>query len=268
MKNISVAVAGLGTIGRAVVQSLVDGMPGLTLSAVAVGDRIKAQSWLREHGVSCPIVDLDEIPGVADLVVECAPAAFFRSICLPMLEVGKRAMVLSSGAILSMPDLVETARKSGGQIIIPTGGLLGLDAVTAAAEGTIHSVQIVTRKSPGGLQDAPYLVLQGVSVANLTEAKRVFAGTAREAAQGFPANLNVAAALSLAGIGPDRTMVEIWADPNVTRNCHDIEVESDSASFSLSIESVPSENPKTGQIAIYSVIAALRKLQSPLRVGT
>jgi aspartate dehydrogenase len=96
----------------------------------------------------------------------------------------------------------------------------------------------------------------------------VFAGTAREGAAGFPANVNVAAALSLAGIGPDRTMMEIWADPFLSRNCHTIEVDSDSARFTLSIENVPSENPKTGRITALSVLAALRKLHTPLRVGT
>ena len=102
----------------------------------------------------------------------------------------------------------------------------------------------------------------------LTEAKRIFAGTAREAAAGFPANLNVVAALSLAGIGPDRTMIEIWADPALRRNCHTIVVEADSASFSMSIENVPSDNPKTGRITALSALAALRKLTAPLRVGT
>src|SRR5262249_47559450 len=156
----------------------------------------------------------------------------------------------------------------GGQIIVPTGALLGLDAVAAAAEGTIHSVRMVTRKPPKGLAGAPYLVANGISVAGLSEAKRVFAGNAREAAAGFPANVNVVAALALAGIGPDRTMIEIWADPAVERNCHTIEVDADSAKFSLSIENIPSENPRTGRITALSVIAALRKLHAPIRVGT
>jgi aspartate dehydrogenase len=80
--------------------------------------------------------------------------------------------------------------------------------------------------------------------------------------------VNVVAALSLAGIGPDRTMIDIWADPSVTRNCHVIDVESDSARFSLSIENIPSDNPKTGKIVALSVLAALRKLSAPLRIGT
>jgi aspartate dehydrogenase len=185
-----------------------------------------------------------------------------------MLSAGKRVMVLSAGALLPRPELIELAKSHGGQIIVPTGALLGLDAVTAAAEGVIHSVRMTTRKPPKGLAGAPYLLANNISVEGLTEAKRVFAGSAREAAAGFPANVNVVAALSLAGIGPDRTTIEIWADPGVTRNCHAIEVDADSAKFSLAIENVPSENPRTGRITALSVLAALRKLHAPLRVGT
>ena len=136
-------------------------------------------------------------------------------------------MVLSCGALLPRPELLELAKAHGGRIIVPTGGLLGLDAVAAAAEGTIHSVRMTTRKPPNGLAGAPHLVKNGISVEGLNEAKLVFTGTARDAAAGFPANVNVVAALALAGIGPDRTMIDIWADPTKTRNCHVIEVDAD-----------------------------------------
>jgi aspartate dehydrogenase len=185
-----------------------------------------------------------------------------------MLEAGKKVMVLSAGALLPRPDLVDLAKARGGQIIVPTGALLGLDAVTAAAEGEIQSVRMTTRKPPKGLAGAAYLVANKISIEGLNGPKRVFSGTAREAAAGFPENVNVVAALSLAGIGPDRVMIDIWADPGIARNCHQIEVEADSARFSFSIENVPSENPKTGRITALSVIAALRKLHAPLRVGT
>ena len=189
-------------------------------------------------------------------------------ICRPMLTAGKQVMVLSCGALLPRPELIELARAHGGRILVPTGGLLGLDAVAAAAEGHIRSVRMITRKPPNGLAGAPYLVANKISVDGLNEAKRVFSGSAREAAAGFPANVNVVAALALAGIGPDRTMIDIWADPHVERNCHTIEVDADSARFTLSIENVPSENPKTGRIVALSVLADLRKLHAPLRVGT
>ncbi len=268
MPSTRVAIAGLGAIGRALARRLADGVPGLTLAGVAVRDRAKAQAWIAEQGIDCPILPLAALPDHADLAVEAAPAAIIEDICRPMLEAGKKVMVLSAGALLPRPHLIDLARERGGQIIVPTGALLGLDAVTAAAEGRIQSVRMTTRKPPKGLVGAPYLEANGISVDGLTEPKLVFSGTAREAAAGFPANVNVAAALSLAGIGPDRTTIEIWADPGVTRNCHAIEVDADSARFSLAIENIPSENPKTGRITALSALAALRKLHAPLRIGT
>jgi aspartate dehydrogenase len=263
-----VAIAGLGAIGRVLARKLADGMPGLALACAAARDRAKAQAWLDGERIRCPLIEPEAFPGEADLAIECAGASALERICRPMLEAGKRVMVLSAGALLPRPELVELAKMRGGQIIVPTGALVGLDAVTAAAEGQIHSVRMITRKPPHSLSGAPYLEANGISVEGLNAAKRVFAGTARQAAAGFPANVNVAAALSLAGIGPDRTLMEIWADPSVDRNCHTIEVDSDSARLTLSIENVPSENPRTGRITALSVLAALRKLEAPLRVGT
>jgi aspartate dehydrogenase len=263
-----VAIAGLGAIGRAVARRLADGMPGLVLAGVAARDAGRAQLWLQAQNIDCPVVDLDALAQHADLAIECAPGQILDQICRPMLLAGKQVMVLSAGALLPRPDLIELAKAHGGQIIVPTGALLGLDAVAAAAEGSIHSVRMITKKPPRGLVGAPYLVANQISLDGLNEAKRVFVGTAREAAAGFPANVNVVAALALAGIGPDRTTIEIWADPALERNCHTIEVDSDSARFALSIENIPSENPKTGKITALSVIAALRKLHAPIRVGT
>jgi aspartate dehydrogenase len=268
MAGIRVAIAGLGAIGRTLARNLNEGIPGLELAGVAVGDRAKAEAWLKSAGIACPILELDDLPSQSDLVVECAPAALLEQICRPMLTAGKTVMVLSVGALLPRPDLVDLARSKGGRIMVPTGALLGLDAVAGAAEGSISSVRMTTRKPPIGLKGAPYLERHGISLEGLTEARRVFSGTAREAAEGFPANLNVVAALSLAGIGPDRTMIDIWADPAVTRNCHSIEVKADSADFTMSIENVPSDNPKTGRIVALSVLAALRKINAPLNVGT
>lgn len=264
-----VALAGFGAIGSEVARRLLnDGVPGVRLSAVAARDRAKARAALERMGWSVPVMDVGELAAVADLVVECAPAALMDDIARPVLTAGKKLVVLSVGALLTRPHLVELARQQGGQIIVPSGALLGLDAVCAAAEGQIHSVQMTTRKPPNGLAGAPYLLEHNINIDGLRQPLRVFSGTAREAAKGFPANLNVAVALSLAGIGPDRTRLDIWADPTVTRNTHRIQVQSDAASIDMTIENIPSENPKTGRITALSVIATLRKLHAPLRVGT
>jgi aspartate dehydrogenase len=177
-------------------------------------------------------------------------------------------MPLSVGQLLENWDFVERARHTGARILVPTGALIGLDAVRAAAEGTIHSVTMITRKPPQGLEGAPLLRERGITLVGLTEPLKVFDGSAREGARGFPANVNVAAALSLAGIGPDRTRLEVWADPGIDRNTHRIEVDADTARFSMTIENIPSENPRTGRIVALSAVAALRGLVSDLKVGT
>ena len=220
-----IAIAGLGEIGKTLARKLAQGMPGLPLSAIVARDKAKARAWLDGEGIACSLISLDDLPEHADLVVECAPAAILDQICRPMLSAGKQVMVLSSSALLPRPELIDLARARGGQIIVPTGALIGFDAVSAAAEGTISSVQMVTRKPPTGLAGAPYLIEKGISLDGLKSALCVFKGSARDAAAAFPANVNVVAALSLAGIGPDRTTIEIWADPAVSRNCHQIKVE-------------------------------------------
>jgi aspartate dehydrogenase len=263
-----VAIAGLGAIGTEVAKALDAGIDGLELVAVSAANIDKHRGWLDKLGKVPAALSIEALADAADIVIECAPSKFVRSIVAPVVSRGNTAVVLSVGALLVNEDLIALAKAHGGQIVVPTGALIGLDAMAAAAVGTIHSVRMVTRKPVAGLLGAPHLVEHKIDIADIKEPLKVFDGTAREAAKGFPANLNVAVALSLAGIGPDRTRVEIWADPTVTRNTHRIEVDSDSARFSMSIENIPSENPKTGKITALSVIACLRKLRAPLRIGT
>lgn len=266
--NLRVAIAGLGPIGKKVAEALDRGIDGLVLTAVSAQHPEKHRDWLGCLTTVPVILPIEKLVDVADIVIECAPARLVRSIVAPFVAAGKTAIVLSAGALLENDDLIGLAKQNGGQIVVPTGALIGLDAVTAAAVGEIDSVRMVTRKPVQGLAGAPYLIENNIDIEQITEPLRIFEGTAREAAKGFPANLNVAVALSLAGIGPDRTRLEIWADPALTRNVHRVEVESDSARFSMSIENIPSENPKTGRITALSVIAFLRKQRAPLRVGT
>jgi aspartate dehydrogenase len=268
--TLRVAIGGFGAIGKVVAAALDDGIEGLSLAAVSARDTARAAAAMAGFAAPAPVVPLDRLWEDADIVIECAPAKHLRDLAEPALANGRTLVTLSCGALLDNFDLVELARRHGGRILVPTGALLALDAVQAAAlGGGIRSVQMITRKPPSGLEGAPYLVENQIRVTGLTEAKRVFSGSAREAARGFPANVNVAAALALAGIGPDRTMIDIWADPAVDRNIHRIEVEADAARFSFQIENVPSlENPKTGRMTPLSVIALLKKLTSPLAIGT
>ena len=264
-----VGIAGFGTIGRSVAAALARGIEGLELAAVCSGDDDKARRAMAGLCDPVPVVEPDALAADCEVVVECAPKAAFRPIAEPALAAGRTFVTVSAAAILENPDVVDLARANGAQIILATGALLGLDAVRAAAEGEIREVRMITRKPPRSLAGAPYLEENGISIDNLDSPLRVFEGTAREGAAGFPANVNVAAALGLAGVGPDRTRLEIWADPGLDRNTHEIVVDADTARLRMKIENVPSEeNPGTGKITALSVIAALRGLGATLKVGT
>lgn len=268
--SLKVAVAGLGAIGMGVARALDRGdVPGAALVAVSANDKVRAASRVSDFATPPAILPLEELANAVDVVVECAPAAVFEAVATPTLEQGKTLMPLSVGALLQHPALIETASTKGGRIIVPTGAIIGLDTVRAMAVGEIHSVTLMTRKPPAGLVGAPHLVENQIEVDQLTEPKQVFQGSAREAAIGFPANVNVAAALALAGLGPDQTQVEVWADPTIDRNIQAVRIASDSGEAEMTMRNIPSvENPRTGRIVANSVIATLIRLTAPLVAGT
>ena len=258
---VKVGIVGMGVIGRAVARALEAGLPGVALAGVTVRDPARATGYR-----AVPLAELIER---SDLIVEAATQAALREFGPAVLTAGRHLMVLSVGGLVGVLDeWARLAEKHGCRLLVPSGAIAGLDGVKGAREGAIASVTMETRKPPRGLAGAPGIVERRIDLDAIRGETLVFEGAAAEAVRAFPANVNVVAALSLAGIGPDRTTIEIWADPAVSRNCHQIKVESDSASFAMSIENIPSENPKTGRITALSVIAALRKLTSPLQVGT
>lgn len=267
---IKVGICGLGAVGLRVAQALDDGeIPGMALSAVAASSPESAAAkvaGLKDQPVACAAEDL---ASHADVVVEGAPKPVFVALARSVIEAGKVFMPLSCAQLLENMDLVDRAAETGARIVVPTGAIIGLDTIRAMAVGEIHEVTLETRKPPRGLAGAPHLVTNGISVDGLTEAKLVFKGTAREAAIGFPANVNVAAALALAGVGPDRTTVEVWADPGVDRNHQSVRVRSDSGEAEMQIRNIPSvENPRTGKITALSTIACLQRMTAPLVAGT
>jgi aspartate dehydrogenase len=264
-----VAIAGFGTIGRVVGRALDRGIEGLELVAVAARDADKARRAMSGYAKPVPVLPLARLADEADIIAECAPAAAFAETAVPALRAGRILVTVSGAGLLAHPEVVDLARRHGGRIILATGALVGLDMVRAAAEGTIAEVRIVTRKHPRTLAGAPHIEKNRIDLDAIRTATRVFEGSAREGAAAFPANVNVAAALGLAGVGPDATRLEVWADPAMTTNRHTVIVKSDSAQVEMTIDNVPSEeNPRTGKITALSMIAALRGLTAPLRVGT
>jgi aspartate dehydrogenase len=265
-----VGLAGFGAIGQQLAATMEQSLPDLTLAAITSGDlgkaEGKAKALLRRVP---PLVPLAAVVDSSDLVVEAAPAGFFAEIAGAVLGAGKILMPLSVGALLDRCDeWASLARQSGGRIVVASGAIGGLDAIQGAAVGRIDAVVMTTRKPPRGLAGAPYLMEHGIDVLALREPQVVFEGSARDACRGFPANVNVAAAVSLAGIGPDRTRMRIIADPTIGCNMHDVEVTGSFGRFAVHIENVPSQNPRTGVLVAQSVVATLKKLTSSIQVGT
>jgi aspartate dehydrogenase len=134
--------------------------------------------------------------------------------------------------------------------------------------GKLSYVRLTSRKNPRALAGAPFLIRHSLDLTDLAEPRELFRGPAREAVKGFPDNLNVSAALSLAGIGPDETEVRIIADPGVSRNCHDIECDGEFGLLRVHIENIPGENPRTGRLTAMSIIRALQDAVDPVRIGS
>lgn len=267
---IKVGICGLGAVGLRVAQALDTGeIPGMALSAVAASSPESAASKTAGLTTRPAACTAEELATHADVVVEGAPKPVFLPLARSAIDAGKVFMPLSCAQLLEHAELIDRAEETGARIIVPTGAIIGLDTIRAMAVGKIHEVTLETRKPPRGLAGAPHLVENEISVDGLTEAKQVFKGTAREAAIGFPANVNVAAALSLAGIGADQTMVEVWADPGVDRNHQSVRVRSDSGEAEMQIRNIPSEeNPRTGKITALSTIACLQRMTAPMVAGT
>jgi aspartate dehydrogenase len=215
-----------------------------------------------------PYLGLEQLIERAGLVVEAAASDVVPELARWAFAAGKDLMVISVGALLEHPEVIAQARETGCRLLVPSGAIAGLDGIKAACAGQVSHVTMTTRKPPEALEGAPYLVERGISLRGLREERELFVGTAREACRGFPENLNVSAAVSLAGLGPDKTRVRILALPGLRRNCHDIEVEGDFGRLAVHIENIPSENPRTGRLTALSIVRAIQDAADPVRIGT
>ena len=265
-----IGIAGCGTIGRRVATELDAGsVPGAVLGAITSRSFGRAVQFATTLDSKPPVVELDQLVEIADLVVEAAPAIAMESIAVATLSAGKDLMALSGGALLQRQDLFGLAEKNGATIYVPSGAIAGLDGVAGASEGQIDSITMITRKPPEGLKGAPGIELEGIDLDAVTEPTVVYEGQILEACRLFPANVNVSAALSMAGVGPYRTTIQIYADPTVDKNTHNIVVEGEFGRLSILIENTPSEtNPRTGKLSALSAIATLRRITSHVQVGT
>ena len=264
----TVGIVGLGAIGKPLCRALDAGIQGLTLAGVTARDQTKAEAFLKGLRQPTRFLDLDALIAASDLVIEASTQAHLEDIAPKTLGAGKDLVVLSCGALLRHKDWIDLAEAKGCRIYVPSGAICGLDGIKGARIGAVTSVTLEMRKPPRGLAGAPYVEQQRIDLDAITEETLIFDGPATEACPAFPANVNILAALSLAGIGPDLTRLKLYAVPGLMRNTHRVTAEGEFGRFSLEIANVPSDNPRTGKLSYLSTIALLRDLGATLRVGT
>ncbi len=267
-----VGIAGLGNVGRCVAKALSDGkIEGVCVTAATGRDLEKAKAAASPISPSLAVVPLAELPAHCDVIVECASAASLPEIARTALLASKDLICVSAGGFLAIPDLAHIAREYRARVQIANGAMPGLDILRSAAEGTIHNVHNKTRIPVKSLANEPYVLEQGFDFRQVppAEAVKVFEGTARDAARHFPRHLNVAVSLSLAGIGFERTYMELWLDPHVKGALHWLEIEGDEIGLTLISRNVPSpDNPKTSRVVAPSILAALRARVATIRIGS
>ncbi len=260
--SIKIGIAGLGAIGCAVAKALTNssGIENCTLHAVSDPDPkvdFKVQN-----------VSFTELVGQCDLIIECLPADIVPQLAEVCFKKNKDIIFISSAALLIYPQIVENLKRSGSRAYLPSGALCGLDGVRAMREMGIESAQISSTKPPLGFTGAPYIISNDIDLHAITKKTRIFSGNAFEASEGFPANINVAATLSLAGVGAKDTRVEIWADPAAIGNAHEITVSSQYSTLCAKVENMPDPmNPKSSVLAAQSIVACLRNMNNALIIG-
>ncbi len=255
-----VGIVGIGAIGTAVAKALQQGIDGFHLHAVC--DTEKASFG----ELQC--VDLETLIETSDLIVECLPAHIVPKLVEQVCAHHKDIIFISSAAFLLHPDLQDKIQATNINAYLPSGALAGLDGVRAMQEMGIINATIKTTKPPAGLHGAPYIEKNDIKLDLLSEKSIVFKGNALEASEGFPANVNVAATLSLAGIGAQKTQVEVWADPDAKGNSHEIIVESQYSTLTARIENMPDpNNPKSSVLAAQSIVSCLRNMSNAIKIG-
>lgn len=268
-----IGVIGCGTIGTGICKAIDDGT--IKAELVAVYDRNtddveKLKSSLR----SCrpETLEVMEMSKKIDILVECASQEAVYEVIPVALLAHCDVMIMSVGAFADDKlhrTIGNLARDNNCKVYLPSGAIVGLDGLKSASVEEIYSVTLTTQKPPRGLAGAPFVIKNKIELDKITSKTVLFEGPASEAVRAFPANVNVAATLSLAGLGFDRTKVRIVANPALTRNIHEITVEGAFGEFTTRVENLPSPgNPRSSYLAQLSAIATLKKISDPFQIGT
>lgn len=267
-----IGIVGCGAIGSSLAKAIVREFKGQAgLAALYDLDQSKSLALAKKAGRrGLAVNSLEELIRKSSLVVECASAASSWQISRTALSAGRDMMIMSVGGVVGhFEQLTALAKRKQAKIYIPSGAIAGVDALKAAKSGKIKKVTLTTFKNPAAFQGVKYVQSRKVKLDGIKQDQVLFSGPARLAVKYFPQNINVAAVLSLAGIGADKTKVKIVASPKVKQNIHQIEIESAAGRVVTRSENVlHPDNPKTSYLAVLSAIAALRQLLQPVRIGT
>ncbi len=269
-----VAIIGGGTIARLFLEHIRRGDLGAADVVAIVGrsDASRGKPLAAEFGVAFVTSLTDLLKHQPDVVVEAASHEAVREYGGALLDAGIAVIVLSCGALCDdalRVRLEASAAKSGALLYVPSGGIGGLDALKAACIAGVDEVEIAVTKPPAAWRGIAYVERLKIDLARLSGPTTLFEGPAREGVPHFPANVNIAAVLSMAGIGFDRTRLKVVADPALEYNTHIINIKGKTGNISIKLENVPSpENPKTAWLAGYSALAALKQMTSRTRYGT
>lgn len=245
------------------------------VQVVAIAGRSEAsrgKSLAREFGVPFVIGPPALLATKPEVVIEAASHDAVREHAETLLSNGVAVIVLSGGALADddlRRRLERAAQARQALLYVPSGGIGGLDALKAACEAGVDEVRIAVTKPARAWKNIPYVERLGVDLDALTGPTTLFDGSAREGVPHFPANVNIAAVLALAGVGFERTRLTVVADPALRFNTHLIHVRGKTGNIDLRFENVPFvDNPKTAMLACYSALAAFRQFTSPVRYGT
>ncbi|NQE45777.1 putative L-aspartate dehydrogenase [ANME-1 cluster archaeon GoMg2] len=278
MEKLRVGVVGCGAIGSEICKAIDGDELEMELTFLIDNHPANIESLCKRLRKKPDIIrsdseGLDVILNEVDLVIECASQAAVREFVIPALKKGKEVMIMSVGALLCEEGLCEEitriSQEKGCKVYIPSGAVAGIDGLKSGAIAGIHSMELTTIKPPRGFEGNKYVKEKGIDLSSLQKQETLFVGSAKEAVRYFPENVNVAAALSLAGIGPEATRVKIVVDPSAKENVHEIEARGEFGNLFVRVENVPSAaNPKTSYLAALSAIATLKGISHPIRVGT
>lgn len=270
-KKIKIGLVGCGAMGSEIAKAIDTRFRDkAVLTAISDIDKKKAEGLKKELKGLPDILQIDGLIKKADLVIEAASKEVSGEIAKKAISAKKDVMIMSTGGIIKdYRALFDLAERNGCKVYLPSGAILGLDGVKAASLGRISRVELTTRKPPAGLSGAPFIEKNNIDLNKIKTETTIFEGNALEAIEGFPANINVSCALSIAGIGPEKTIVKIVTSPEYKGNTHEIFVEAESGKLVTRAENVPSpRNPKTSYLAVLSVIAALEQILGPVKIGT